>query len=881
MSDNSEKKPIRLNRPSTLSLTKTVEGGQVRQNVQGRQNTVTVEVRKTRTFQQDGAGMVEMRRGPAHTNPTDARRSATFDGGLSNSEREARMRALDQAKGEGAQPEFSPRGKIGQVVIPAGGNEVKPTVQEEPEVEEVIAEEEVEETIATSATPAAPVERVRTVAPPGMRLGVQVVSGPRRDDGVVKAPVRMREREGIAPRPAAAATAPAATSSGTEEARVKTFTSPDRRPGEDEERNRVKGKLKVSKTKGFDGRRGGKVNVSALLNEDERQRSLASLKRAREKAKKGMSSGSGEKIMRDVVVPEHITVQELANRMAERAVDVVKALMKLGTMATVNQSIDADTAELIIGEFGHRFTRVTDADVENVLRDEVVEETTNLQPRAPIVTIMGHVDHGKTSLLDALRKTDVVAGESGGITQHIGAYQVTLANGGKITFFDTPGHAAFTAMRARGAKVTDIVVLVVAADDGVMEQTKEAISHAKAAGVPIIVAINKVDKPDADPARVKTELMQYELIGEEFGGEVQMIEVSAKKGLGLDKLEESILLQAEILELAANPDRKASGAVVESRLDQGRGVVATILVQRGTLKKGDIVVAGSAYGRVRAMLDDKGRTVDEAAPAFPVEILGLNSAPEAGDEFAVVENEKTARDITEYRQKSARDRSQIGNDYSLDKMFTSAPGAAKQKELRVIIKGDVSGSVEAIISSLKKLATDEVAVRVLHSGVGMLTESDATLARATGATLIGFNVRANPQARDVANREKLSIRYYSIIYDLVDDVKAAMGGLLSPEMRETILGYAEIRQVFNVTKAGKIAGCYVTEGMMKRGAKVRLLREGVVIHEGALKTLKRFKDDVKEVASGYECGMAFENYEDIREKDQIEAFEVESIARTL
>ncbi len=887
MTDNNDSKPaIRLNRPSTLSLTKTVESGQVRQNVAGRQKTVTVEVRKTRTFQQGTGGMVAMARGPAAAPTGDSKRSATFDDGLSNSEREARMRALEQAaKGGEASNDSAARGRIGQVVIPAGG-EVKPSLQEEAapaeEMQETFEAEEASEAPASEAAPAALVERQRTTPPPGMRLGVQIVSGPSRRDTVTTAPVRVRERESVAPRAAAApATAAAATTpASAEEARIKTFTSPDRRPGEDEERSRVKGKLKVTKAKGFDERRGGKLNVSALLDGDERQRSLASLKRAREKAKKGMGGASAEKIAREVVVPENITVQELANRMAERAVDVVKALMKMGTMATVNQSIDADTAELLVGEFGHTIKRVTDADVENVLRHEV-EEDTNLQTRPPIVTIMGHVDHGKTSLLDALRKTDVVSGESGGITQHIGAYQITIANGGKITFFDTPGHAAFTAMRARGAKVTDIVVLVVAADDGVMEQTKEAIAHAKAAGVPIIVAINKIDKAGADSSRVKTELMQYELIAEEFGGDVQMIEISAKQGLNLDKLEEAILLQSEILELSANPDRKASGAVVESRMDQGRGIVATILVQRGTLKKGDLVVAGGAYGRVRAMLDDKGRPVDEAAPAFPVEILGLNSAPEAGDEFAVVENEKTARDITEYRQKSARDRSQVGNEYTLEKMFQTAAGAAKVAELRVVIKGDVSGSVEAIISSLQKLNTPEVAVRVLLSGVGMITESDMTLARATNATVIGFNVRANPQARDVANREKITIRYYSIIYDLVDDIKAAMGGMLAPELRESLLGYAQIRQVFNVTKAGKIAGCYVTEGKMLRGAKVRLLRDGVVIHEGSLKTLKRFKDDVKEVASGYECGMAFENYEDIRENDQIEAFEVESIARTL
>ena len=880
MTDNTEKKaPMRLNRPNTLSLTKTVESGQVRQNVQGRQKTVTVEVRKTRVFRQDGAGsdMVEQRgRTAAGPIQTDNKKAATFEEGLSNAERDARMRALEAASS--ASPhERSTSGKLGgpQVVIPAGGENVtKPTVQEQAEEvqaeEAIVAAEDYAEEITAGAT-AVPA-RVRSTEP--LRIGPQVVSGPRRDN-VVKAPVRPT------------AEVPLPTSEDTRRPdKVAEVGSVVRKAGEEEDdsHKRVKGKLKVTPGKRFEDRRQGKLNVNTLPDEDEnsRQRSLASLKRAREKAKKGMIGGGNEKIAREVVIPEAITVQELANRMAERAVDLVKSLMKMGTMVTVNQSIDADTAELLVGEFGHTFRRVTDADVENVLRvDDEAEETGNLLPRPPIVTIMGHVDHGKTSLLDALRKTDVVAGEAGGITQHIGAYQITLDNGGKITFFDTPGHAAFTAMRARGAKATDIVVLVVAADDGVMEQTKEAIAHAKAAGVPIIVAINKIDKPDSDASRVKSELLQYELVGEDFGGEVQMVEVSAKTGKGLDKLQEAILLQAEILELTANPDRKASGVVVESRIEQGRGVVATILVQRGTLKRGDIIVAGGAYGRVRAMLDDKGRNQEDAPPAMPVEVLGLDSAPDAGDTFDVVENEKTAREITEYRRKSTRDRAQVGNSYTLEKMFTGAPGEVKLKELHLIVKADVNGSTEAIVSSLTKLATPEVAIRVLHSGVGMISESDITLAKATNSIVIGFNVRANSQSRDLAAREKISIRYYSIIYDLVDDIKAALSGMLSPELRENTLGYAEIRQVFNVTKFGKIAGCYVTEGMMKRGAKVRLLRENVVIHEGSLKTLKRFKDDVKEVQSGFECGMAFENYEDIRPGDQIEAFEVESITRSL
>jgi translation initiation factor IF-2 len=717
-----------------------------------------------------------------------------------------------------------------------------------------------------------------------MRLGVQIVSGPRDNNTVVKAPTRVREE--VSPRVAAAVEAGIVDDVRTKvmDKAVSVGRKADGVDEESDEHKRLKGKLKVTKAKAPEERRPGKLNVNTLSLDEEgasRQRSLASLKRAREKAKKGMMSGVAEKIVREVVVPEAITVQELANRMAERAVDIVKSLMKMGTMVTVNQVIDADTAELIIAEFGHKIKRVTDADVENVLRDDVEDDAALLLPRPPIVTIMGHVDHGKTSLLDALRKTDVVAGEAGGITQHIGAYQVMMGSGAKITFFDTPGHAAFTAMRARGAKATDIVVLVVAADDGVMEQTKEAISHAKVAGVPIIVAINKIDKPAADPARVKTELMQYELISEEFGGDIQMVEVSAKAGLGLDKLQEAILLQAEILELSANPDRRANGVVVESRIDQGRGVVATVLVQRGTLKRGDIVVAGTSYGRVRAMLDDKGRPQDDAPPAFPVEILGLDYAPDAGDEFAVVDSEKTAREITEYREKVIRDKHQIATGYTLEKLFSSVAGESRPKELLLIVKADVHGSAEAIVSSLQKISTSEVSVRVIHSGVGMISESDVTLAKATQGFILGFNVRANAQARDLAARDKISIRYYSIIYNLVDDIKAALSGMLSPELRENLLGYAEIRQVFNVTKFGKIAGCYITEGMVKRGARVRLLRDGIVIHEGSLKTLRRFKDDVKEAQQGFECGMAFENYEDIREGDQIEAFEVESIARTL
>ncbi|HRJ61672.1 MAG TPA: translation initiation factor IF-2, partial [Azospirillaceae bacterium] len=595
-----------------------------------------------------------------------------------------------------------------------------------------------------------------------------------------------------------------------------------------------------------------------------------------------MSRQEQTKVTRDVVLPEVITVQELANRMAERGADVIKSLMRMGVMATINQTIDADTAELVIAEFGHRVRRVADSDVEIGLRVADDDDNT-LLPRAPVVTIMGHVDHGKTSLLDALRQTDVVSGEAGGITQHIGAYQVTLASGGKITFIDTPGHAAFTEMRARGANVTDVVVLVVAANDGVMPQTIEAIHHAKAAKVPIIVAINKIDLPDAKPDRVRQELLQHDLVVESLGGDVQEIHVSAKAKRNLDKLEEAILLQAEILELRANPTRAGEGVVVEAKLERGRGSVATVLVQRGTLKVGDVFVTGSEWGRVRALVNDRGQNVDQATPATPVEVLGLNGTPLAGDDFTVVDSEARAREIADFRQRKKREAANAASARgSLQDMFQRIQ-AGEAKELPVVIKGDVQGSIEAISTSLEKITQDnaEVKVRVLHASVGAINESDVTLANASNAMIIGFNVRANPQARDMAKRDGVEIRYYSIIYNVIDDVKQALTGLLAPTLRENFIGYATIREVFNITKVGKVAGCIITQGQVKRGAGVRLLRDNVVIHEGTLKTLKRFKDEVKEVREGYECGMAFENYDNIQAGDVIEAFEIEEIARVL
>lgn len=633
--------------------------------------------------------------------------------------------------------------------------------------------------------------------------------------------------------------------------------------------------------RGDEGAARGRLTVSSATTESDRDRgpSLAAMKRRRDK-KMGRNQQDAPKLSREVVIPEVITVGELANRMAERSVTVIKMLMQQGQMAKITDVIDADTAELIASELGHTVKRVSEADVEEGLFDIPSDDKAeDLTDRAPVVTIMGHVDHGKTSLLDAIREANVVSGEAGGITQHIGAYQVEK-NGTKITFLDTPGHEAFTAMRARGAQATDIAVLVVAADDGVMPQTIESIKHAKAAGVPIIVAINKMDKPDANPQRVRTELLQHEVFVESMGGEVLDVEVSAKTRAGLDKLLETILLQAEVLELKVARDGRAEGIVVEAKLDRGRGAVATVLVQRGTLRVGDILVAGTEFARVRALINDKGEQVKEAGPSVPVEVLGFTGVPSAGDRCSVVETEARAREVTEYRQRAIREKTAGGGATSLEQMMNQlkASGIAK---FPLIIKGDVQGSVEAIVASLEKLGTDEVSAQILHQGVGGITESDVTLATASKAVIIGFNVRANKQAADLATREGIEIRYYNIIYDLVDDVKSAMSGLLAPERRETFIGYAEILEVFQITKVGKVAGCRVTEGLVERGAGVRLLRDNVVIHEGKLKTLKRFKDEVKEVQVGQECGMAFENYEDIRPKDVIECFRVETVQRTL
>ncbi|AZU05365.1 translation initiation factor IF-2 [Glycocaulis alkaliphilus] len=628
----------------------------------------------------------------------------------------------------------------------------------------------------------------------------------------------------------------------------------------------------------------GRLTIQNLVEDDEgRQRSLASMRRAREREKQRRTQGGTEreKVARDVVVPESITVQELANRMAERAADVVKFLMKQGQMVRAVDFLDADDAELIVEEFGHRVKRVSDADVEEgFISAEDAEETK--QPRPPVVTIMGHVDHGKTSLLDALRSTDVAGGEAGGITQHIGAYQVQLKSGEKITFLDTPGHAAFSAMRARGAQATDIVILVVAADDGVMPQTAEAINHAKAAGVPMIVAVNKIDKPDATPDKVLNELLQHEIVTESMGGDVQFVPVSALKKIGLDELTDAISLQAEMLELKANPDRSAEGIVIESQIDKGRGPVATVLVKRGTLKRADIVVAGVQWGKVRALTNERGAQMSEAGPSLPAEILGLDGAPEPGEAFSVVESEARAREIVDYRMRQRRDKSggTGGGGTSLEQMMARLQQNEVQ-ELPVLIKADVQGSAEALTGALEKVGNEEVRARVIHAAPGGVSEADVQLAKASGAPIFAFNVRANKQARDLAEQEKVEIRYYSIIYDVIDDVRKTLEGLLAPEKRETFIGYAEILEVFNITKLGKVAGCRVTEGVVRRGCGVRLLRNDTVIHEGELSTLKRFKDEVNEVRAGTECGMGFVGYQDLQKGDQIECFTVEEIERKL
>jgi translation initiation factor IF-2 len=825
MSDNDGKKPLGLggSRPSNVKQSFS----------HGRTKNVVVETKRKRVVVPKPAAAK-----PTGVSPVVNRDPSKRPAGISDVELERRMKALRLAKAR--------------------------------EVEEAAARE------AHDKERAAEREARRA------ELEAKEAEDRERDERTkAKAAEEERKRvEAVAAKTAAAAPPPAAAAPG--ETAVTRPSSAPRKT--DRERDARNDKTTAKPSRQADDRRGGKLTLNdALRGGAGRHRSMAAMKRKQDRARaKAMGvSAEREKVYRDVSLPEAITVSELAARMTERVSDVVKALMNNGIMATQTQTIDADTAELIIEEFGHTVVRVSDADVEQVI-EAVVDDAKDLQSRAPIITIMGHVDHGKTSLLDAIRKTRVVQGEAGGITQHIGAYQVTTDSGQLLSFLDTPGHAAFTSMRSRGAQVTDIVVLVVAADDAVMPQTIEAINHAKAAKVPMIIAINKIDRPGANPDKVRTDLLQHEVIVEKMSGEVQDVEVSAVTGEGLETLLEAIALQAEILELKANPERAASGAVIEAQLDVGRGPVATVLVQNGTLKQGDIFVVGEQWGKVRALIDDKGDRVKVAGPSVPVEVLGLNGTPEAGDVLNVTETEAQAREIAEYRAQAAKDkRAAAGAAVTLDQLMANAKANEDVSELPILVKADVQGSAEAIVQAMEKIGNDEVRVRVLHSGVGAITESDIGLAEASGAPVFGFNVRANASARNTANQKGVEIRYYSVIYDLVDDVKAAASGLLSAEIRENFIGYATIKDVFKVSNVGKVAGCLVTEGVARRSAGVRLLRDNVVIHEGTLKTLKRFKDEVAEVQSGQECGMAFENYEDVRAGDVIEIFEREEVERNL
>jgi translation initiation factor IF-2 len=861
-----------------MELGRTVDAGSVRQSFShGRSKVVQVEVRKKR------AAAATPTPGPATPTPAQSGgqstrgQSGSNRGGaparaLTATELAARQRALIEQQREHARREAERREQE-KISILSAAEEARRREEEARRAAEEEARRQAEEEVRQKAE-----EEARRAAD-AAAAAVAAAPAPRQAD-------EQRRRPESAAKASPAST-PAATP--TETLRLRTTRSAEE---EDEARpiRRPGGPLAPRKPqvaapkKGVDDRRrAGRIDVQAAIEgEDERVRSLASVRRQRERERRQAElerlRSDQVRVVRDVILPDTITVQELANRMAARAPEVIKALMKLGVMATITQTLDADTAELVVQEFGHRARRVSESDVELGL-EGAADTAEELRPRPPVVTVMGHVDHGKTSLLDALRSTDVAAGEAGGITQHIGAYQVQMHSGQRITFIDTPGHEAFTAMRARGASVTDIVVLVVAADDGVMPQTIEAIRHAKAAGAPIIVAINKMDKADANPERVRTELLSHEVVVESMGGETQDVEVSALKKTGLDKLEEAILLQAEILDLRANPDRSAEGSVIESRLDRGRGPVATVLVQKGTLHQGEIVVAGAEWGRVRAMLDDKGRQLKDAGPSMPVEILGLAGVPAAGEPFVVVENEGRAREITEFRTRKLREKAAAGTAAArgtLDQMLARI-AAGEQKEVAIVIKADVQGSAEAIQATLLKLGNEEVKVRVLHAAVGQITESDISLAKASNAVVVAFNVRATAQARDLAQRDGVDIRYYSIIYDVTDDIEKLIRGKIAPKEREKFLGYAEVRKVFSITKVGKVAGCMVTEGVVKRGAGVRVLREGVVIHTGELSQLKRFKDDVREVARGYECGLSFANFHDLQEGDVVECFETEMV----
>ncbi|MEC7387657.1 MAG: translation initiation factor IF-2, partial [Pseudomonadota bacterium] len=858
--DEKGKKKLSLSSGGTLSLGKKIETSQVKQSFShGRSKTVQVERRRKR------APIAQK----SETQPFDENLALK---NLTSEERAARTRALKEGLQQ-QENQFDKETETTQVEPDSIAEDTKSTEEISFNTPKEIEEKSVEEPVQTKN-----------------QQGVNEKEKALEEEQKILEAARLAEEEEAR---LAKATSNRQLGRSSEKASVSQNENDNDDSIEDENEASKSTKKRIESGKKLAvpaGRRGeprrrhsGKLTISQALDDSgvERVRSLASVRRAREKEKKRAREEQGEiqKQIRDVVVPDAITVQELANRMAERAADVIKKLMELGVMATINQVIDADTAELVTVEFGHKVRRVSESDVETGLQVDVDPEESK-ELRAPVVTIMGHVDHGKTSLLDAMRKTDVVTGEAGGITQHIGAYQIQLDSNDRITFLDTPGHAAFSEMRARGANVTDIIVLVVAADDGINDQTVEAIRHAKAAECPIIVAINKIDLPDANPSKVQTELLQYEIVVEELGGDVIQVPVSAKTGEGIDKLQEAILLQAEILELKANPNRSAAGTIVESKVERGRGSVATVLVQHGTLHIGDIFVAGAEWGRVRALLNDKGERMDDCGPSFPAEVLGLNGSPVAGDDFIVVENEARAREVVEYRQREIRNKqASAGARGTVEQMLT-AIAAGHADELPILIKTDVHGSLEAIRTSLERISNDTVAVRILHGAVGGISESDITLASASNAIIIGFNVRANPQARELARTNGVDIRYYSIIYNVIDDMKAALTGLLSPDLKEEFLGNAEIKEVFNISKVGKIAGCVVTEGSIKRGAQVRLLRDNVVIHEGSLKTLKHFKEEVKDIREGSECGAGFENYNDLQVGDFIECFEIKEIART-
>jgi translation initiation factor IF-2 len=862
----------------TLSLKPRTETGVVRQSFShGRSKQVVVEVKKRRIPGADGKPEAPAPAAPA---PTPSAKTGVRAG------------AKPAPAGRQAAPSSAPAPKSSGVVLRTLTEEERSRrahalgdARLREAEERKIAEEEAKLRAIRESSEKAEREAAEARKREEDDRRKQDEESKRKADQVVK----KRFGEGETPAAAATTTAAAATTARTPAGRPKLEAEEEEGPrmvrrgpgGAARPAAPPQRPTRAAKT-ATERPRGRLTLVTAMTADEVRERSTASFRRRERRRTQGQNSEQREKISREVTIPEAITISDLANRMSERSVDVIKLLMKQGQMATINDVIDADTAQLIAEELGHTVKRVAEADVEEGVFD-AADDPATLLPRAPVVTVMGHVDHGKTSLLDAIRSTNVASGEAGGITQHIGAYQVEAPSHGKITFIDTPGHAAFTAMRARGAKVTDIVVLVVAADDGVMPQTIEAINHAKAAKVPMIVAINKIDKPDAKPERVRTELLQHEVQVESLGGDIVDVELSATKRTNIDRLLEMIGLQAEILDLKANPARAAEGTVIEAKLDRGRGPVATVLVQRGTLRVGDIVVAGAEWGRVRALVNDTGATVQEAGPSVPVEVLGFAGTPDAGDRLAVVENESRARQVTDYRARQKREKTAAratGMRGSLEQMMSQLKTAGR-KEFPLIIKTDVQGSLEAIVGALDKLGTEEVGARVIHSGVGGITESDVTLAESSDAAIIGFNVRAHKEAREAAERSGIEIRYYNIIYDLVEDVKKAMSGLLTPERRETMLGNATILEVFNVSKVGKVAGCRVTDGKVERGAGVRLIRDNVVVHEGKLSQLKRFKDDVREVTAGMECGMAFESYQDMRQGDVIECYRVETVQRSL